>query len=51
MIKFKQVGKLHPRFEGPYAIVEVHTNGTVTIQRKPNVTERINIRRLKPFKR
>jgi hypothetical protein len=34
--------------EGPFRIIQVHTNGTVTIQRSPVVTERVNIRRLHP---
>ena len=34
--------------EGPYKIIQVHTNGTVRIQRG-KVTERINIRRLRLF--
>jgi transposase InsO family protein len=43
--------KLDPTsVEGPFPIVQVHTNGTVTIQRSAVVTERINIRRLRPFR-
>ena len=42
--------KLAPRAEGPYQIVQVHTNGTVTIQLRPHVTERINIRRIRPYR-
>ena len=34
--------------QGPFRIVRIHTNATVTIQRSENVTERINIRRLFP---
>ena len=41
--------KLNPEAIGPYTITEVHTNGTVVIQRSPHVFERINIRRLKPY--
>ena len=41
--------KLQPQFEGPYEIVQVHTNGTVSIRLSPLSTERINIRRIKPF--
>jgi transposase InsO family protein len=41
--------KLQPRAEGPYEIVRVHCNGTVTIQLTPMVTERLNIRRIKPY--
>jgi hypothetical protein len=42
--------KLDPTsVEGPFPIVQVHTNSTVTIQRSAVITERINIRRLRPF--
>ena len=41
--------KLGDRWEGPYPITRVHTNGTVSIQLAPGVTERINIRRVKPY--
>ena len=40
--------KLKPTCTGPHEILRVHTNGTVTIQLKPHVTERINIRRVRP---
>jgi RNase H-like domain found in reverse transcriptase/Integrase zinc binding domain len=40
--------KLDPRTVNRFQITQVHVNGTVTIQRSPTVTERINIRRLKP---
>ena len=40
--------KLSDTCTGPYKIVRVHTNGTVTIQLSPNVTERLNIRRIRP---
>ena len=43
--------KLEPRAIGPFRIVTVHTNGTVTIQRNQAVTERINIRRIRPYRR
>ena len=36
--------------EGPFPIVQVYTNGTIALQRRNNVLERINIRRLSPFK-
>ena len=35
---------------GPYEIKKTHTNGTVTIQLLPDVTERINIRRIVPYR-
>jgi transposase InsO family protein len=39
--------RTHPN---PFTITRVHSNGTVTIQRGPYVTERINIRRILPFR-
>ena len=43
--------KLDARATGPYRIVSVHTNGTVTIQLTPTTLECISIRRIKPYKR
>ncbi len=51
MILTYKPDKLEPRATGPFVIQRVHTNGTVTIRRNPFVTERINIRRLRPFRR
>jgi hypothetical protein len=42
--------KLGKRSSGPYKIVQVHVNGTVTIQLRPGLTERINIRQIVPYK-
>ena len=42
--------KLGERTEGPFPITQVHTNGTVTISLRPEVTERINIRRVIPYR-
>ena len=42
--------KLGIRTAGPYDILQVHVNGTITMQLRPGVTERINIRRIIPFK-
>jgi hypothetical protein len=42
--------KLGERTSGPYKIVQVHVNGTVTIQLRPDLTERINIRQIIPYK-
>ena len=42
--------KLQERAIGPYTVERVHCNGTLTIRRSAHVTERINIRRLRPFK-
>jgi hypothetical protein len=35
---------LDEQTSGPFKIVQTHTNGTVTIQLSPGLTERINIR-------
>lgn len=40
--------KLMPTRDGPYRIERVHANGTVTMRLSPNMTERINIRRIRP---
>jgi transposase InsO family protein len=41
--------KIDPKFAGPYTITRVHPNGTVTIRRRPNTFQRINIRRIKLY--
>lgn len=43
--------KVQPVYKGPFEVETVHTNGTVTIRRGPNIRERINIRQLKPVKK
>jgi hypothetical protein len=43
--------KLEPRAVGPYPVTQVHTNGTLSIELSPGVIERVNIRRLKPYRR
>ena len=40
--------KLLPTVEGSYRIEQVYTNGTVLIRLRPNLVERINIRRIRP---
>jgi hypothetical protein len=42
--------KLGVRTSGPYTIERVHVNGTLSIELRPGVTERINIRRVIPFR-
>jgi hypothetical protein len=42
--------KMDQRAEGPYHIHSVHVNGNVTIRHTNNLLERLNIRRIKPFK-
>ena len=44
-----KTSKLREKTSGPFRITQVHINGTVTIERLPNVYERVNVRRLKPF--
>ena len=34
---------------GPYKVIRTHDNGTVTIQKEPFVTDRVNIRRVQPY--
>ena len=42
--------KLDPRFIGPFVIQVVHANGTLTIARTEHVSERINLRRVRPYR-
>jgi hypothetical protein len=42
--------KLEPAYKGPYPIVQVHTNGTVTILLQPNTMERYNVRCITPYR-
>ena len=48
--KVWQPTKLGERTHGPYAITRVHTNGNVTLKLSEGVTERVNIRRIKPYR-
>lgn len=50
MIKKWNPDKLGERTVGPFNITQVHVNGNVTIQRAPHVFERINIRRILPYR-
>jgi hypothetical protein len=50
LVKEVDPRKMDPRAHGPYPIVQVFTNGTVSIQREPHVLERINIRRILPYR-
>jgi putative transposase len=51
LIKVPNPRKLDDKAEGPYSITQVHVNGTITIRRTAHVTERINIRRVIPYRR
>jgi len=42
--------KLGMRTTGPYTILQTHVNGTVTIELRPGISERLNIRRIIPCK-
>ena len=42
--------KLDERTTGPYRVLQTHVNGTVTIELRPGVSERLNIRRIIPYK-
>jgi hypothetical protein len=41
--------KLEPRAQGPYDIIAVRSNGTLTIQLNAHTTEHISIRNVKLF--
>ena len=51
LVKAINTSKLEPRAHGPYRIERVYANGTINILRRENVIERINIRRVIPFRR
>ena len=42
--------KIGERWDGPFEISKVHVNGNVTVNLREGVTERLNIRRIKPYK-
>jgi len=42
--------KLGMRTTGPYTTLQTHVNGTVTIELQPGISERLNIRRIIPYK-
>ncbi len=42
--------KLDKRTSGPYRVLQTHVNGTVTIELRPGVSERLNIRRVILYK-
>jgi len=37
------------RTTGPYNILQTHVNDTVTIELQPEISERLNIRRIIPY--
>jgi transposase InsO family protein len=42
--------KLDARWHDPYQILTVHVNGTLTIRLNAHAVERVNVRRLKPYR-
>ncbi len=42
--------KLGERTSGPYRILQTHVNGTLTVDLRPGVSERINISRVIPYR-
>ena len=40
---------LDERTSGPYRVLQTQLNGTVTIELRPGVSERLNIRRIIPY--
>ncbi len=42
--------KLGERTSGPYRVLQTCVNGTLTIELRPGVSERLNIRRVLPYK-
>ena len=51
LIQTENPAKLEPKFHGPYTITQVFQNGTVNVRRSTHVIEKMNIRRLKPYRR
>jgi transposase InsO family protein len=49
-LKNEQAKKMESMWLGPYPIEQVHANGNVTLRISQNVTDRVNIRRVKPFR-
>jgi hypothetical protein len=51
LIKTVDPSKLDERAHYPYVITRVYTNGTMDVRRNHQVVEKLNIRRVVPFKR
>jgi hypothetical protein len=50
LLKTFKPNTLEERTTGPFSIVELHTNGTITIQRNAHVVEPVHISCLKPYR-
>ena len=49
LVRREKGRKMDSQTNGPFHVMQVFTNGTVAIQRQPNVVERINIRQYSPY--
>ena len=49
LIKTFKPNKMEKKAHGPYRVSQVYTNGTLDVERRPGVIERLNIRRLLPY--
>ena len=50
MVTTAQNSKAEPVYTGPHEVLQVHTNGTITIRRGAHFRDRVNIRQVKPAK-
>ena len=50
LLKRPEFTKLGERWDGPYSVQRSHVNGNLTLEIRPGLTKRVNIRRVKPFK-
>mmetsp|Transcript_23628 Transcript_23628/g.33739 ORF Transcript_23628/g.33739 Transcript_23628/m.33739 type:complete len:141 (-) Transcript_23628:24-446(-) len=50
MKKIFDPAKLDDRWKGPFTITRIHVNGNITIQLTQHLQERLNIRRVKPYR-
>ena len=48
LVNYKTADKAREIYRGPYQIVKVHTNNTVTLRTRPRTLDRVRIRRIKP---
>ncbi len=48
--KRHKICKLGQKTSGPYKILQTHVNGTLTVELKSGISERLNIRRVIPYK-
>ena len=50
LLKHYDPVKLQERNHGPYPIAQVYTNGTIDVLRTPTLVERVNIRKVIPYR-